>query len=702
MNTCLKRLIVLFLLVSAFAGCSKYELIDNSANKDELVVFEATIENCVVDKKTKTYIDENKKILWHKKDELTIFGSTLNEKFQFDGETGDNSGTFTKVDTGNYGSGNTINRNYAIYPYDKNNKIENDESFLTVSFPKIQYYSENSIGRGTNVAVAVTDDLNDKFLSFKNACSYLCFSMYAGISEDYIRTIEIEGRNGEKIAGTGKVTITDDKIPIATIIDDANASESIIIDCANGVKIGNNKDDSGITKFWITLPPITFLNGMRFIITNINGDQTVREITANNIVFERSKINTLRIKFDQANAVNINKQKERNALVALYNSLGGDGWTNKTNWMDENVEVSEWYGVTVDSEGFVTGIDLSNNNLSGTIPDEIGDFSKLVTLCFGDYLNNQNNNNITGTLPESICKLTSLEYLDLSSNQLEGALPENIGNLSKMNQLFLNNNQFTGSIPESIWTGMKQLGLLWLSRNKFTGGLTSSIGNATSLSELRATYNSFSSPLPAEICNLTNLGVLELSYSGITGAIPDNIGNMKNLQFMWLRGNNLSGSIPGSIGEMTNLIDLDLRQNSLRGSVPDAIGELKNLNKLLLSDNMFSGSIPSTIGGCTNLTDLDISLNRIEGEIPESLGTCTKLVNLYLSFNRLGGEVIDFEPLVNLKKLYLDYNTELGGTISGKVLNNLSGYSIDGTKIGIEKDTGLQDPVQGGENMPWE
>ena len=56
------------------------------------------------------------------------------------------------------------------------------------------------------------------------------------------------------------------------------------------------------------------------------------------------------------------------ALVALYNSTNGSGWSIQ--W-DLSTEIStSWYGVTI-TNGRVTELNLTNNSLTGTIPTEI-------------------------------------------------------------------------------------------------------------------------------------------------------------------------------------------------------------------------------------------------------------------------------------------------------------------------------------------
>ena len=48
--------------------------------------------------------------------------------------------------------------------------------------------------------------------------------------------------------------------------------------------------------------------------------------------------------------------KECNALVDLYNSTGGDDWTNKTNWLQTHTP-SDWNGITV-VNGFIEKVYL--------------------------------------------------------------------------------------------------------------------------------------------------------------------------------------------------------------------------------------------------------------------------------------------------------------------------------------------------------
>ena len=81
--------------------------------------------------------------------------------------------------------------------------------------------------------------------------------------------------------------------------------------------------------------------------------------------------------------------------------------------------------ICVWKEGRITLLNLFNMELSGTIPDEIGNLTELKQLGL-------KSNNFNGGIPESIGKLTNLTQLSLSNNLLNGSLPESLGNLSKL------------------------------------------------------------------------------------------------------------------------------------------------------------------------------------------------------------------------------------------------------------------------------
>ncbi|URD84982.1 LRR receptor-like serine threonine-protein kinase [Musa troglodytarum] len=87
-----------------------------------------------------------------------------------------------------------------------------------------------------------------------------------------------------------------------------------------------------------------------------------------------------------------------------------------------------------------TLIDLSNNYLSGNIPEELGNLHGLRSL-------NLSKNYLIGQIPWSIGRMKQLEVLDLSRNNLSGAIPSDLAALNFLNHLNLSYNNLSGRIP---------------------------------------------------------------------------------------------------------------------------------------------------------------------------------------------------------------------------------------------------------------
>ena len=69
---------------------------------------------------------------------------------------------------------------------------------------------------------------------------------------------------------------------------------------------------------------------------------------------------------------------DRAALAALYNTTNGSSWLDDTNWVSSR-PLGEWYGVSTDADGRVTELDLRDNQLSGSIPSELGNLATSTT-----------------------------------------------------------------------------------------------------------------------------------------------------------------------------------------------------------------------------------------------------------------------------------------------------------------------------------
>ena len=233
---------------------------------------------------TRTYVENNKYLRWHEDDRLTAFyGNTLNRQYKFNGATGDNSGTFSLVPSGELGTGNAFDHIYALYPYNADAHIT-DEGVISLTLPAEQNYAENSFGRGANTMLAVTENLEDTFLAFKNACGYLKIKLYNAEGAT-IKSIEVKGNSGERLAGAATATIAFGEAPVLAMVDDATTS--VTLNCGEGVALGTTAETA--TEFWIVLPATTFAEGLTITATDTEGG-VFEKSTTNEVIIERNAI----------------------------------------------------------------------------------------------------------------------------------------------------------------------------------------------------------------------------------------------------------------------------------------------------------------------------------------------------------------------------------------------------------------------------
>ncbi|XP_019433663.1 PREDICTED: receptor-like protein 2 isoform X2 [Lupinus angustifolius] len=93
---------------------------------------------------------------------------------------------------------------------------------------------------------------------------------------------------------------------------------------------------------------------------------------------------------------------------------------------------------------YMTGIDLSYNNLDGNIPSELGNLTKIRAM-------NLSYNNLRGKIPTTFSNLAHIESLDLSFNNLYGSVPPELNILSSLEVFSVAHNNLSGSLPE--WKG---------------------------------------------------------------------------------------------------------------------------------------------------------------------------------------------------------------------------------------------------------
>ncbi|CAA2965513.1 Serine threonine kinase [Olea europaea subsp. europaea] len=261
--------------------------------------------------------------------------------------------------------------------------------------------------------------------------------------------------------------------------------------------------------------------------------------------------------------------------------------------------------------GYLATFGFDNNPLNGILPLSIGNLSTSLPYLFG-Y-----NCDLRGSIPNEIGNLTSLITLSLFGNELTGSIPTSVVNMQKLQGLYLYLNKLNGSIPNSLCE-LQNLNVLELSENLITGAIPGCIGNIATLRYLYINSNRLTSSMPASLWLQKDLLELNLSTNTLRGSLPQEIGNLKVASLIDLSVNQFSGSIPSAIGDLLTLSNLSLAHNALQGSIPESVGKMLNLEQLDLSHNNLSSNIPKSLESLKYLTYLDVSFNDLSGEVPSS------------------------------------------------------------------------------------
>lgn len=89
---------------------------------------------------------------------------------------------------------------------------------------------------------------------------------------------------------------------------------------------------------------------------------------------------------------------------------------------------------------YLFGLDISENELSGEIPEELGNLLELHAL-------NLSHNYLSGAIPESFSRTENMESLDLSFNRLQGQIPSKLTAMSSLAVFNVSYNNLSGIIP---------------------------------------------------------------------------------------------------------------------------------------------------------------------------------------------------------------------------------------------------------------
>jgi len=336
---------------------------------------------------------------------------------------------------------------------------------------------------------------------------------------------------------------------------------------------------------------------------------------------------------------------------------------------------------------------LSSNSLEGKIPKSIGNICTLQTFqasgnrlsgdldfitssnyshCIGNVSSLQVlllwNNEISGTLPDFSIH-SSLKVLDLDDNKLIGEIPASIGSLTELYWLTLSENSFEGVISESHFTNLSKLEYLFLYDNSLTVKVSDDWVPPFQLVKLDISDCNLNSRFPNWLQTQNYLSILSLSNVSNISPIPIWFwGKLQTLARMDISNNNITGMIPNLQLNLTNYPEIHLSSNQFEGSIPSF---LLQAGALFLSNNNFS-DLASFLCSQSNpniLGILDLSNNQLKGEFPDCWNNLTSLHFVDLSNNKLSGNIpFSMGTLVDMEALILR-NNNLSGQLPSSLKN---------------------------------
>ena len=410
----------------------------------------------------------------------------------------------------------------------------------------------------------------------------------------------------------------------------------------------------------------------------------------------------------------------RYVLAVLYYALDGSQWTHSLNFLSDD-DICDWHESILDHKGnwspefgvscetlqiFPTGLDMTNNNLIGSLPTELGE---LITLRSIDM----EQNSLENSIPTEFCNLDQLHRVMLGKNLLSGKIPDCMDNLDGLQQLALNDNVLEGTIPLASNDMLKHLFLddnafsdnplgvvgkltslefLMAQNNDFTGMLTPDLfSNHDTLAWIDLSGNDFESPIssstafPVEYLKLPLLEVIDLSSNNLNGPLPAEFPLNERLKFLGLHNNAIDGSIPPSIARLVALHHLDLSENNLTGAL-DALGDMLSLRALYVGENpsLTATAIPESFQKLYYLQDLSLRESNRIGSLPNFLADLRNLKLIDLGQNDINGTIpVVWGELKALEFLMLNKNPRLTGDLPDSLSQweEMRAIFMDGTNI---------------------
>lgn len=243
-----KTLIAIAALAAAMVGCKQY-------GDDVISVMDGIGEETFygyIDEEARTLIDSENKLNWESDDHISIFHkSDHNLKYPVvlaDGAEYGRNATFPKSESYVEGTGAKLDKNYAILPFHEENTVINGS---TLVFPLSAVLENVTVGNADNIPLVGVSDTHEFYFKNPTALLRINVSKEDNPNEYILKQITLTSRLNNKIAGTAHVDMTADRF-VATIADDANASNKLTINLGEGVVLKKDRQ-----YLYVAMPEVT-------------------------------------------------------------------------------------------------------------------------------------------------------------------------------------------------------------------------------------------------------------------------------------------------------------------------------------------------------------------------------------------------------------------------------------------------------------
>ena len=284
----MKQLFTFVLAAIAFVACTQNEVEELTANRADVP---ETLTVGFEGGDTRIELNEALKTVWTEDDEVSVFyRSDINQRWQYQGETGERVGDLRCVDAGS-GTPTKTTKVVIAYPYSDSYYLNTESCDIQAMLPAVQGYKAGSYGEGGNLMVS--SNYYNQF-SLKSVVGWLRVELTG--EGQMVESITLRGNAGEQVAGelyidtaTAEATLASERGEAgegaggSLIFDDTMFTE-VTLDCGEGVELG-----AEATEFYIALPPQTFAEGMT-IEVNCAGYKPMPLSTESSITIERNHI----------------------------------------------------------------------------------------------------------------------------------------------------------------------------------------------------------------------------------------------------------------------------------------------------------------------------------------------------------------------------------------------------------------------------